>query len=248
MHRPDAAGRRGQRRRHQARRGARLGRAGRVDGPGARAHGRRVEPRQGGDLRRRPELGPRARGHRRARGQPPMAHRSDARHRARAGHLRVRRRAHGRRRAGAARQDARPFDPDRSAPGRGRRARHRVGLRSQLRLREDQRRLHEPDPHRVRRHGGSRRSARQLQPRLQARAARRGAQLYRALRQYARRRKIRRRRDGEGVAQSELRQRHQPAQHRGPLARRRARRRPRDHADDGDDGARQERVRRRRCG
>ena len=65
--------------------------------------------------------------------------------------------------------------------------------------------------------------------------------------QHARRREVRRRGDGEGLAQGELRERHQPPAERGPPAHRRPRRRPGDHAHDGEARPRQERVRRRRA-
>ena len=117
-----------------------------------------------------------------------------------------------------------------------------------LRLREDQRRLHEPHARRrptarSRATTGSPTTARASSARSLVEALSYIAQVH----QHARGREVRRRGDGEGLAQGELRERHQPAAERGPAAHRGARRRARDHAHDGEARPRQERVRRRRA-
>ena len=224
--------RRGRRGGHEARRGGRARRPRRRLGARSRARGGRVEPGQGGHLRGRSQLGTRPRRHRGARRRAWLRGRSAPRDGHSPGGHRLHRRGPDVGRSDRPpREDAPAADRHRrDPPGRERRG-HRLGVRPLVRLREDQRRLHVA--HRRLRGGDglARRSAHELHAGVQAGAPRRGALVHRALQRYPRGHQVRRRGDGERLAQGELRQRREPPEERRPRPHRGARRRPRDHAD-----------------
>ena len=171
-----------------------------------RARHRLLAPRQDRAVRRRSELGSDPRHRRRAGGSAglaggPVPGAGDA-----PGRPGVR---EGR--AGRVRPRVAP-GADAGEPGRrprrarrGHRARGRVGLRSLVRLREDQRRLLEPHLPEAGRRGREGRPRLELQPRVQADAARRGAQVHRRVLGGDRRHQVRRRCDGEGELEGGVR-------------------------------------------
>ena len=108
-----------------------------------------------------------------------------------------------------------------------------VGLRSLVRLREDQRGLHLAHRPQARRRRGQGRPAGQLQPRVQDDAARRGALVHLPLPRQALRHPLRRRGHGEGVPQAGLLPGHRAAALGGPSAHHRARRRAGAHPHAG---------------
>ena len=114
-----------------------------------------------------------------------------------------------RRRSCAAGEDAGAPRRRRRRPDGRQRSSDGLRLRYVLRLREGQRGLHESDACLARRHRRARRPADELQSGVQARPARRSLELHRTLHEQAGRHQVRRRCDGERLAQSELRQRHQ---------------------------------------
>ena len=189
----------------------------------------RVATREGRDLRRRSELGPRAVDGRRARGVPAVGRgprRCGGDH---PGHGRVRPGSHRVRSRRAAREAARAGDRDRCRAALRRAPGARVRLRPLVRLREAERRLHVA----ARRGAGRRRRegrpARQLQPRVQARAPGRGARLHREVQGHALRDQVRRRGDDEGLAEAVVLRRRAAAALGRIEARGGPRRRPGDH-------------------
>ena len=111
------------------------------DGRARRARGRELAARQGGAVRRRPQLGPDRAGDRRRAAAAPRRCRSTSRSRA------SRSRAAARRAASTRARSPAPCSGDEvlyevELPGRGRRGRALL-LRPQLRLREDQRGVHD---------------------------------------------------------------------------------------------------------
>ena len=163
----------------------------------------RLAARQGGDVRRRSELGARAVDGRLARRLAELRPRSGER---RGRSSRASRSTTARRCRSIARRSRRELrEPEvvidvelRAGDARG----ARVRLRPVVRLRQAQRRLHVAAGRGARRRRREGRRARQLQPGVQARAARRGARVHLAVPRQALRDQVRRRGDDARLAAS----------------------------------------------